>query len=296
MTKNEIYYDVKKIFKKDLLSEFISLFTFSINSFGHQFNDPTTCCGDRLIGDFELIYVIGGESFITIQDKEYYCSKGDMIFIPPFTKHKIQTSVSNPHNNYWLHFDVYPFYRQQDFISAMLSTQINHETHIGVDDSLLKLYLTFEQEAAHMEPGSMTILNTLLTQIITMMFRANKRFSVLEAVDKQDNTAELDIINKSILVIEKNLNKTIKIQDICNEIHVSESCLYKTFSKVIKIPPNNFIQLYKIKKAEQLIKSTNLSFKEISERVGFSSPYYFSDVFKRFYKMSPKEYASRLKY
>lgn len=63
-----------------------------------------------------------------------------------------------------------------------------------------------------------------------------------------------------------------------------------THQKVLKLSPNQFVQLIKIKHAEQMIKTTDLSIKEVSEQLGFSSPYYFSSVFKKYYLMSPKEY------
>jgi len=60
--------------------------------------------------------------------------------------------------------------------------------------------------------------------------------------------------------------------------------------RALKITPVQYTNLCKIKRAEQLMISTRLSFKEISDQLGFSSPYYFSSVFKRFYKKSPREY------
>ncbi|MFQ9799752.1 MAG: helix-turn-helix domain-containing protein [Clostridia bacterium] len=46
----------------------------------------------------------------------------------------------------------------------------------------------------------------------------------------------------------------------------------------------------KIKYAEQLLKTTSLSINEISDTLGFSSPYHFSNLFKSYYRLSPKHF------
>ena len=49
----------------------------------------------------------------------------------------------------------------------------------------------------------------------------------------------------------------------------------------------------KIEKAMQLINEGNLSFRTISEQLGFESPEYFSRVFKKQTGMTPTEYAKQ---
>ena len=50
----------------------------------------------------------------------------------------------------------------------------------------------------------------------------------------------------------------------------------------------------KIKESKKLIKSKKYSICEISEMLNFNSPYYFSNVFKKFENMSPSEYSNRI--
>lgn len=294
MSRFEIYCSIPNKIKSDLLTDFINSYIFNLNGFGHQFDDPDASCKDRIIGDFELIYVIDGESFITIGDQNYHCNAGDIILIPPFTKHKILSSRVNPHNNYWIHFDVYPFYKQNDFIGALMfhgKTKMS----IGVLDDLMTLYTLLDKEVNESKMGSRIFVNTLLTQIFISIMRTNKASLAYENNEIISNNTEVDIINKSTNIIKNNISSNLKLEDICKEIHISESYLYKAFMKVLKMSPKIFIRLYKVKQAEQLLKSSDLSIKEIAEKVGFSSSNYFSNVFKEFYSMSPREYIKSIK-
>lgn len=289
MKHNYTFYEVPKNLISDPLTDFISELSFIPHGFGHQFNDPRAACNERITGDFELIYIIGGESYITIGQQDYKCECGDAVLIPPFTMHKIQTPAANPHDNYWIHFDVRPFYRNADFQSMLLENG-RHILHAGVSRELLSLYQNLEEEVNSNKPGSMVFFKTILVQILTMMARSNKTDALNKKMRNYKHSPETEIVNKSMEWIQSNLSQPIRIADICHQLHVSESYLFKAFDHVLGMTPNHFIQIMKIKRAEQLMKSTVYTFKEISDMLGFSSPFYFSSVFKKYYQVSPREY------
>lgn len=283
------FFEVPNSFSPDPLSRFISSFTFIPKGFGHQSHNPSAVCGDRIIGDFELIYVLGGKSFITINQKEYTCGAGDIVIIPPFVKHRIQTPAEDPHDNYWLHFELFPLHLQEQFINAMILPSDNR-LHVGIQEELTSLYERLEKEMNAQKPGSMAIFHAVLVEILTVVLRLSKAAFTDWDEKKTRYPSEVSLVNKCIDFILKNTYSPIGIDTLCKQMNVSEPYLFKAFRHVLNMPPNHFIQLSKIKKAEQLIKSTELSFKEIAETLGFKSQYYFSNVFKKYYKVSPKMY------
>jgi AraC-like DNA-binding protein len=54
--------------------------------------------------------------------------------------------------------------------------------------------------------------------------------------------------------------------------------------------PSRFIQTTKIKQAERLLITTDMTVSEIADKTGYSSSYYMSKVFKDFYDTSPTGY------
>lgn len=290
MNHADIYITSPRNMEKDSLSEYLNNYKFIFNRTGYQYNDPdSSSCGDRIIGDFEFIYIMSGESYITINENIYKCSKGDMVLIPPFVKHSINSSYTDPHENYWIHFDVFPLYKQEEFISLILYNG-DYKVHIGDIEEIKGLFSTLQKEDSEATSGYKIYLNALLVQLLVKIFREIRISDTPDITEIISNCHEKNIVDKCTDFIYDNISSNIGIEDLCRYIHVSESYLFKSFTKILKLSPNKFIQLIKVKKAEQLIKTTSLSFKEISEGLGFNSPYYFSTVFKKHYNASPREY------
>lgn len=55
----------------------------------------------------------------------------------------------------------------------------------------------------------------------------------------------------------------------------------------------NYLNDVRIKKAAELIKSTNINFYEIGYLVGIEDPYYFSKIFKKYTELSPMQYKKK---
>ncbi|NJD01521.1 MAG: AraC family transcriptional regulator [Ruminiclostridium sp.] len=293
MNSNYTFYEVPNNLKNDHMTDFINEMTFIPHAFGHQSRDPRAVCNERITGDFELICIVGGESVITIDNNIYTCTAGDVVLIPPFTMHKIQTPEFNPHENYWVHFDIYPFHLHKDFTAAMIDNT-DYVIHPGMPWELVSLYQLLKNEIESEKPGRMLFVSTILVQIITAILRLRKGSTLQEKTTPSGNPAEAETVRKCLELIQNNVFTGIGIAALCKELHISESCLFKSFSLILNMSPNHFIQMVRIKKAEQLIKITNHTIKEISEMLGFSSPYYFSNVFKKFFKVSPREYMRSL--
>ena len=53
--------------------------------------------------------------------------------------------------------------------------------------------------------------------------------------------------------------------------------------------PINYLIRIRLSKAKELLESSKLSVKEISEAVGYKDPYYFSKLYKKYYGKSPSK-------
>lgn len=87
--------------------------------------------------------------------------------------------------------------------------------------------------------------------------------------------------------IEENLEKPFTIKDLCDNINISKSVLYKTFHSHFGCTVNDYVKIKRIEQSMKLLKETDLSIEEISQRVGFSSTSYYSRIFKGITGISP---------
>lgn len=111
------------------------------------------------------------------------------------------------------------------------------------------------------------------------------------ATPKTSNNLLLSITD----YIENNLSSTITIEDLSNQAHTSPSNLYHIFKKQFGVSPISYLNNLRLSLSAEYLLSSDLSISEISEKVGFSDPFYFSKAFKKAYSLSPREYRNQHK-
>ena len=79
-------------------------------------------------------------------------------------------------------------------------------------------------------------------------------------------------------------------EDLEEELELSKSYINASFKKYTGRAPIDFFINLKMQEACKLLKSTDLYIVEISQKLGYDDPYYFSRIFKKVMGVSPKEY------
>ena len=77
---------------------------------------------------------------------------------------------------------------------------------------------------------------------------------------------------------------------MCHALYVERVHRYKRLIATTGLSPSEFIRDLRLRHAEQLILKSQLSVSEISYRVGFNNPRYFSKYFKEKYGVIPSQY------
>lgn len=129
------------------------------------------------------------------------------------------------------------------------------------------------------------ICSALMKEIIVHILRASS-FSTLQSFGKAQ---------KIIEYIEKNFSKNISNTDAAREIgyhpyHINrllKSCADTTFHK--------YLLNVRLKKAQNYLINTSLCVYEIAVMCGFESAYYFTNVFKKRYGVTPTEFRKHRK-
>ena len=88
-------------------------------------------------------------------------------------------------------------------------------------------------------------------------------------------------------------NLEISLQNVCENIHLSQSYCRSIFKQETGMTFGNYLTTLRMDKSKKMITETNLKNYEIAELVGYSDPHYFSYCFKKFYGMSPNHYRKR---
>ncbi len=103
------------------------------------------------------------------------------------------------------------------------------------------------------------------------------------------------VIHHSIQFLEKNLHKKLTLQQIAAEAGLSPTYFSTLFRKQTNYSPLNYFSHLKILKACEFLDYTRMKVKDISFRLGYADPYYFTRDFKNKMGMSPRQYRNRVR-
>ncbi len=155
----------------------------------------------------------------------------------------------------------------------------------------------------------------LLARIDNLMEnRANLQQSLLHKLEKKQQqerkdichqnaakqtAVESDTMNEKFLTkLENVLAKLYTEQDlgihhIASEMAMSERQLQRKLKVILGISPNNFIKEFRLRKAQELLRS-GAQIGRIALDVGFSSQTYFGRCFKESFDCTPKQYQQQI--
>jgi signal transduction histidine kinase/ligand-binding sensor domain-containing protein/DNA-binding response OmpR family regulator len=102
------------------------------------------------------------------------------------------------------------------------------------------------------------------------------------------------LYKRSLEIVEANIsNEDFDIPYFCSELGVSRTMLFIKIKAWTNFTPNDFIQHLRMKKAAQLLEQGKINISEISYKVGFKNPKYFSKCFSKKYNETPSQYSNR---
>ncbi|MCF6357377.1 MAG: helix-turn-helix transcriptional regulator [Draconibacterium sp.] len=90
--------------------------------------------------------------------------------------------------------------------------------------------------------------------------------------------------------MKNNLHKNIRISEIAARFNCSNSNIYKLFKTNLDNAPLDFFIHLKMERACRLLTRTSLKVKEISRKLGYDDPYYFSRIFSKQIGLSPAHF------
>ena len=114
---------------------------------------------------------------------------------------------------------------------------------------------------------------------------------VAEAINEKDK----ELLTKCVNIVRENFeNPDFDVTALASELCMGRSKLYMQFKQMTGLTPNEFILKVKLDEAMSLLtEHPELNITEISVRLGFSSPRYFSKSFKAFFGIAPQGVRSK---
>lgn len=102
-------------------------------------------------------------------------------------------------------------------------------------------------------------------------------------------------LRRALAYVRYNYDKKISTADLCAYCNLTPQYLIRLFKKHLGMTPLQYINKSKILHAIELLRTSELSVKEIAYTLGFDNPNYFSRLFTKEESISPAEVRERIR-
>lgn len=165
----------------------------------------------------------------------------------------------------------------------LLTALDNKESYLQGLKSGVDLYLT--------KPFSYPILTQSLRSLLYNREKLRYYYTnnIGRIVDsKSFGSMEQTFVNKLNQIIKTNIdNPDFSVENLADLLNISRIQLYRKIKAMFDVNVSDYINNIRLEQAKSMLQNPGLTISEIAYKTGFSSPNYFSTVFKNKFGVSP---------
>nr|WP_208420440.1 AraC family transcriptional regulator [Paenibacillus lupini] len=244
----------------------------------------------------ELLYIMKGKLEVDVEEESYHLEAGDVIIIGASQLHRDRSAG---HLDYIvLQFELEPFFDQSTiaYMRYFSETEnpLSQANYIFQENSAVKKQIgdfirQLHHEAERKETGYELAVSVLIKQILLALLRNDHR----KALAEQDDFDRVRL--KPVLdYVENRLTDRIQVEEVCKIANMSYYYFVKFFKKTIGMSFTEFVNYRKIKWAERILLTKDLSITAVGERIGMPNMAHFYKMFKKYNDCSPKQFQRKM--
>lgn len=244
---------------------------------------------------YELYYLLEGQRYYFIDRQTYLVKAGDVVMIRPNQIHKTSMAEESYHNRILLQIDG----RAMDsFLKACgmggmetvyaqdaMILSIPERERPDVENLLLQIQKEMREKQRRYEVG----VKLKLAELFLTLFRSQKKAPFLEENQKV-RTWKHQKVHEVADYLLNHPETEESLEELAKRFYISKSYLSRIFREITSFTVNEYKNINRIKKSQQLLVHSTYSVTEISELLGFENVTYYERVFKKYAEMTPLKY------
>lgn len=234
----------------------------------------------------ELFYCLSGEGQFFIQGQLYPVQPDNLVIVNPQVEHTELSLNAAPLEYVVLGISgIEVLFGSSDEPYAILNCREQRE-RLG---ALLHMLLA---EADHSLDGYETVCQDLLEVLLIWLVRSSTLSVQLQCTTVRAENRECAEIKR---YIDTNYRESITLDKLAGMAHLNKYYLSHAFQKEYGISPITYLSRRRIEESKYLLGNTSHTLAQVSELLGFSSPSYFSQCFRKAEGISPNEYRRQVR-
>ena len=153
------------------------------------------------------------------------------------------------------------------------------------DDGVCRPFESLLSELANPQPGTQALVDNLMQQCLVLLLRrycasGECRLPWLSALEDPR-------LAKAVARVLNRPEREVTLEQLAALAGMSRSAFAAPFSDAFGRTPMEFVKQARLRRAAELLRTTNLPVKVVAHRVGYASRSYFSRAFKAHYQVDP---------
>lgn len=257
----------------------LSLMVYNV---GFQKCPPGYGWGPGVRDHYLLHYIVSGKGCYQTEGETYQIGAGQAFLSYPDQPIYYCADKNDPWEYYWVGFSgpAAPLLLAQTSFGRQKPV-ISLEAGERMRQGLLDIY-----KARGSDYPSAVRMAGYLQAVIGILMEGG-------ACEQQKGTYEH--ANRAAAFLQQNYSAAIGVEEAAAHVGISRSHLYRAFQTEFGCSPSAYLTSYRVQRARQLLKHSDLAVGVVAVSVGFEDPLYFSRVFRRETGMSPSEYREKNK-
>ncbi|OUS76544.1 AraC family transcriptional regulator [Paenibacillus sp. MY03] len=244
----------------------------------------------------ELLLILSGHLDVYLEQDSYHLGPGDLVIIGASELHRDKSEMLLDY--IVLQFDLEQFFDHSSipYIRYFSATHapLSKANYIFEENAAVKAEIAtcvtrILDEATGKSTGYELAASILIKQILLHLLRNDTRKMLIE----QDNFDKVRL--KPVLdYVENHLTDRIQVEEVCKIANMSYYYFVKYFKKTIGLSFTEYVNYRKVKWAERILLTKDLSISEVGERIGMPNMAHFYKMFKKYNDCSPKQFQRKM--
>ena len=117
----------------------------------------------------------------------------------------------------------------------------------------------------------------------------------VESIAQSRKKDSIDVVDTVVDYINQHLSEELSVRSLANMAYVSPDHLTRSFKKRSSMTVSDYILQRRMTLAGELLRDNKLTITMVSDCVGFGNYSYFTEQFKKYYGMTPREYQNSVR-
>lgn len=244
----------------------------------------------------EFVVVTNGELIYNVDGKPYVVAEGNGIFVNSNRLHKVEAVNGQDSEYIVVIFDPVLIYgyegsaSERIYITPVLrggASQLVLDRNCEWHNEIIDCLKAGHELNRNRKPCSELKITALLCRMWSVLYAGLASSSGLMQTSDSLQTKH---VKDMLYYMHSCYADNLTLEDIAKACHLSSGTCCRIFKSVLGETLLTYLNSYRIKKSIPLLLEGTLSITQTAGAVGFASPGYYSETFRRILGVSPREY------